>query len=91
MLCGTCGKKKDVRGYKANEMKCGLLFICLLLPLPSWRFLLIIIYTVLSLISLTYCGEPVVRTLAAPDTSRVTKLFFCFILRETPSPLIINY
>lgn len=71
-------KKKDVRGYKANEMKCGLLFICLLLPLPSWRFLLIIIYTVLSLISLTYCGEPVVRTLAAPDTSRVTKLFFLF-------------
>lgn len=31
--------------------------------------------------------------LAAPDTSRVTKLFFFFffILWETPSPLIINY
>lgn len=39
-----------------------------------------IIYTVLSLISLTYCEEPVVRTLAAPDTSRVMKLFFFFIL-----------
>lgn len=36
-LCGACGnKKKDVRDYNANEIKmeCGLLFICLLPPLP---------------------------------------------------------
>lgn len=73
-------EEKDVRGYKANEiMKCGLLFICLFLPLPLWRFFFII-YTVLSLISLTYCEEPVVRTLAAPDTSRVMKLFFFFFI-----------
>lgn len=62
-LCGACGnKKKDVRDYNANEIKmeCGLLFICLLPPLRRGEFFFIL-YTVSSLISLTYCEEPVVK------------------------------